>query len=149
MSKLTETSCGTIYAYSLMGTQVNIHKLHISEVSIPDQFYNLTTNIYGVCTSNAELTNTNMTEMIQNSQTYYIIIYCDVCVCCPFPLSSKARNLSSKTRYLSSSTGKQSSWACNELSSRTTLLCLFSCFTSQVNSYGHGGTVSSPNHTFS
>ena len=23
------------------------------------------------------------------------------------------------------------------------------CFTSQVNSYGHGGTVSSPNHTFS
>ena len=26
------------------------------------------------------------------------------------------------------------------------LLC---CFTSQVNSYGHGGTVSSPNHTFS
>ena len=30
--------------------------------------------------------------------------------------------------------------------------CLFCCFTSQVNSYGHGGTpgtVSSPNHTFS
>ena len=26
---------------------------------------------------------------------------------------------------------------------------LFCCFTSQVNSYGHGGTVSSPNHTFS
>ena len=25
----------------------------------------------------------------------------------------------------------------------------FLCFTSQVNSYGHGGTVSSPNHTFS
>ena len=24
---------------------------------------------------------------------------------------------------------------------------LFVCFTSQVNSYGHGGTVSSPNHT--
>ena len=24
----------------------------------------------------------------------------------------------------------------------------FCCFTSQVNSYGHGGTVSSPNHTF-
>ena len=29
------------------------------------------------------------------------------------------------------------------------LVCLFCCFTSQVNSYGHGGTVSSPNHTFS
>ena len=29
------------------------------------------------------------------------------------------------------------------------LFCLFCCFTSQVNSYGHGGTVSSPNHTFS
>ena len=29
----------------------------------------------------------------------------------------------------------------------TTLFCLFCCFTSQVNSYGHGGTVSSPNIT--
>ena len=28
-------------------------------------------------------------------------------------------------------------------------VCLFSCFTSQVYSYGHGGTVSSPYHTFS
>ena len=28
-------------------------------------------------------------------------------------------------------------------------LCLFCCFTSQVNSYGHGGVVSSPYHTFS
>ena len=27
-------------------------------------------------------------------------------------------------------------------------ICLFCCFTSQVNSYGHGGTVSSPDHTF-
>ena len=27
--------------------------------------------------------------------------------------------------------------------------CWFCCFTSQVNSYGHCGTVSSPNHTFS
>ena len=27
-------------------------------------------------------------------------------------------------------------------------LSLFCCFTSQVNSYGHGGKVSSPNHTF-
>ena len=26
---------------------------------------------------------------------------------------------------------------------------MFCCFTSQVNSYGHSGTVSSPNHTFS
>ena len=29
------------------------------------------------------------------------------------------------------------------------IVCLFCCFTSQVNSYGHGRTVSSPNHTFS
>ena len=29
------------------------------------------------------------------------------------------------------------------------LLVCFCCFTSQVNSYGHCGTVSSPNHTFS
>ena len=28
-------------------------------------------------------------------------------------------------------------------------VCLFRCFTSQVNSYGHCGTVSSSNHTFS
>ena len=28
-------------------------------------------------------------------------------------------------------------------------VCLFCCFMSQVNSYGHGGAVSSPNHTFS
>ena len=29
------------------------------------------------------------------------------------------------------------------------VICLFvCCFTSQVNSYGHGGRVSSPNHTF-
>ena len=28
-------------------------------------------------------------------------------------------------------------------------VCLFCCFKSQSNSYGHGGTVSSPNHTFS
>ena len=28
-------------------------------------------------------------------------------------------------------------------------VCLFCCFTSQVNSYGHCGTVSSPNNTFS
>ena len=30
-----------------------------------------------------------------------------------------------------------------------TTFFLFCCFTSQVKSYGHGGTVSSPNHTFS
>ena len=29
------------------------------------------------------------------------------------------------------------------------LVGCFCCFTSQVNSYGHCGTVSSPNHTFS
>ena len=27
-------------------------------------------------------------------------------------------------------------------------VCLFCCFASQLNSFGHGGTVSSPNHTF-
>ena len=43
------------------------------------------------------------------------------------------------------SSGKYSCAVC-----RTVLLvCLFCCFTSQVNSYGHCGTVSSPNHTFS
>ena len=29
------------------------------------------------------------------------------------------------------------------------LFVLFCCFTPQVNSFGHGGMVSSPNHTFS
>ena len=28
------------------------------------------------------------------------------------------------------------------------MFCLFCSFTSQVNNYGHGGTVSSPNPTF-
>ena len=41
MLKLTEKSCETIYAYSLMGTQVINHKLHISEVSIPDQSFTI------------------------------------------------------------------------------------------------------------
>ena len=35
------------------------------------------------------------------------------------------------------------------LAPRNLFVCLFCCFTSQVNSYGHGGTVISPNHTFS
>ena len=34
-------------------------------------------------------------------------------------------------------------------SSHACFVCLFCCFTFQVNSYGHGGMVSSPNHTFS
>ena len=33
--------------------------------------------------------------------------------------------------------------------SRKLLVGWFCCFTSQVNSYGYCGTVSSPNHTFS
>ena len=32
--------------------------------------------------------------------------------------------------------------------SNITIKIFFCCFTSQVNSYGHCGTVSSPNHTF-
>ena len=32
--------------------------------------------------------------------------------------------------------------------SQKELVCLFCCFMSQVNSYSHGGTVSSPNHNF-
>ena len=43
MLKLTEKSreiyCLTIYAYFMMGTQVITHKLHISEVSIPDRSF--------------------------------------------------------------------------------------------------------------
>ena len=60
--KSYEIYCLTIYAYFLMRKQVINHELHISGVSIPDKsLNNLTTIIYGVCTSNAELTNTNMT----------------------------------------------------------------------------------------
>ena len=66
MLQLTEKSCEiyclTIYAYFMTRTQVINHKLHISEVSFSrPEFYNLTTHIYGVCTSNVKLTNTNMT----------------------------------------------------------------------------------------
>ena len=38
-------------------------------------------------------------------------------------------------------------WSWSEMLAAT--ICLFCCFTSQVNSYCHCGTVSSPNHTFS
>ena len=36
-----------------------------------------------------------------------------------------------------------------KLQQTTSCCCCFRCFTSQVNSYGHGETVISPNHTFS
>ena len=36
----------------------------------------------------------------------------------------------------------------NVLFVQSFLFCFVCCFMSQVNSYGHGGTVSSPNHTF-
>ena len=45
MLELTEQSCEinclTIYAYFMMGKQVINHKLHISEVSIPDQSFTI------------------------------------------------------------------------------------------------------------
>ena len=45
MLELTEKSfevyCLTIYAYFIMGKQVINHKLHISEVSIPDQSFTI------------------------------------------------------------------------------------------------------------
>ena len=37
----------------------------------------------------------------------------------------------------------------DEMSYDNLVLVWFCCFTSQVNSYGHCGSVSSPNHTFS
>ena len=37
----------------------------------------------------------------------------------------------------------------NKFNNTRALVGWFCCFTSQVNSYGHCGTVSSPNHTFS
>ena len=41
-------------------------------------------------------------------------------------------------------------WGYNNLLVHAWLFsCLFCCFTSQVNSVDHGGTISSPNHTFS
>ena len=45
MLKLIEKSCEiyclTIYAYFMMGMQVINHKLHISEVSIPDRSFTI------------------------------------------------------------------------------------------------------------
>ena len=116
--------CLTIYAYFMMGTQVINPKLHISEVSIPDQSFTTYVQISMVFVLlMPNLQTLKWQKWFKNSQTHYIIIFCDVCVCCPFPLSFKTLHLSPKTRYLSSSTSKQSSWACNELSSRTTLRC--------------------------
>ena len=63
--KLCEIYCLAIYAYLMMRTQVINHKLHISEVSFPDQmFYILATNIHGFCTSNVKLTDTYITGII-------------------------------------------------------------------------------------
>ena len=52
MLELTEKSfeiyCLTICAYFIMGQQVINHKLHISEVSIPDQSFTIELQIYMV-----------------------------------------------------------------------------------------------------
>ena len=42
----------------------------------------------------------------------------------------------------------RSAHATAEAKEQQGLFCLFCCFISQVNSHGHGGTVSSHNHTF-
>ena len=68
----------------------------------------------------------------------------------------------SHVRMISCLPGLNQYWAVYKVScSRTQLqrrvlnqqpfdfVCLFCCFKSQVNSYGNGGMVSSPNHTFS
>ena len=41
IGKSSEIYCLTIYAYFMMGKQVIYHKLHISEVSIPDQSFTI------------------------------------------------------------------------------------------------------------
>ena len=39
--KSSEIYCLAIYAYFMMGKQVINHKLHISEISIPDQSFTI------------------------------------------------------------------------------------------------------------
>ena len=39
--KSSEIYCLTIYAYFMMGKQVINHKLHISEIYIPDQSFTI------------------------------------------------------------------------------------------------------------
>ena len=41
IEKACEIYCLTIYSYFMKGTQVINHKLHISEVSIPDQSFTI------------------------------------------------------------------------------------------------------------
>ena len=43
----------------------------------------------------------------------------------------------------------QKAGICDGVPSTSALVCFVLLFTSQVNSYGHGRMVSSPNHTFS
>ena len=39
--KSSEIYCLTVYAYFMIGKQVINHKLHISEISIPDQSFTI------------------------------------------------------------------------------------------------------------
>ena len=43
--KSSEIYCLAIYAYFMMGKQVINHKLHISEISIPDQSFTISLQI--------------------------------------------------------------------------------------------------------
>ena len=76
-------------------------KLHITEVSNPGHSFTMfITNIYGACTSNANLTNNYMAVTFQTSKN--TILSCSYVI--PSPLASKTRHCSSKVCNLSSST---------------------------------------------
>ena len=64
-------------------------------------------------------------------------------------LRDEVDDLHVKYSDMQSSLDKETTQRKEDRSVFLTFVCLFCCFTSQVNSYGHCWTVSSPNHTFS
>ena len=68
-----------------------------------------------------------------------------------FELNNSTLEIVKEYKYLGILFSKNNSFLATkkQIAEQVLFVCLFCCFTSQVNSYGHCGTVSSPNHTFS
>ena len=81
----------------------------------------------------------------------YLLIYLIVSVTCVMDKQINCKSVNRIGYYTArSSTSGLALLKCYIVKSvARVFVCLFCCFTSQVNSYGHCGTVSSPNHTFS
>ena len=67
----------------------------------------------------------------------------------PATITAKPVSVAAHRTETMTSTQELSNDCALDLSTKVLFVCLFCCFTSQVNSYGHCGMVSSLRHTFS